>query len=37
MGKYCYEPESASESAKARGQQLRVHFKHCSEVSPAAR
>jgi len=33
MPKYSYEPDSAIESAKARGSSLRAHFKHCREVT----
>ena len=33
MVKYSFEPDSAIESAKARGSSLRAHFKHCREVT----
>lgn len=29
MGKYAREPDNASKSCKARGSNLRVHFKVC--------
>ena len=34
MGKYAYEPDSASEQevAKARGTALAIHFKHTREI-----
>ena len=33
MGKYSFEPDSAVESAKARGSALRAHFKQCREIT----
>ncbi|KAG6974895.1 hypothetical protein JG687_00000132 [Phytophthora cactorum] len=35
MPSYSQEPEDAQRAAKARGSHLRVHFKHCREVSHA--
>lgn len=35
MGKYSFDPDDAGESAKACGQSLRAHFKHCREVCHA--
>ncbi|CCI10453.1 hypothetical protein ABG067_005416 [Albugo candida] len=35
MPGYSQEPEDAQRAAKARGQHIRVHFKHCREVAHA--
>ena len=32
MGKYCYEPASRENAFKARGTDLRVHYKHTREI-----
>merc|ERR1712029_168933 len=35
MGRYAQEPENASKTAKARGSNLRVHFKNTRETAQA--
>ena len=33
MGKYAAEPDNATKAAKARGSNLRVHFKVCMKIT----
>ena len=32
MGRYATEPDNATKAAKARGSNLRVHFKVCKDI-----
>jgi len=33
MTRYSYEPDNATKSSKSRGSHLRIHYKHCREIT----